>query len=243
MRWYGPNAGLDITNKAPEQLRVLTRAERSLGGDALPFPKLIVMGPGNTGKSTVLNRFIQLKVLPCRDGVCTKRPIKVEMRDVPLDDPRFQRGGDAAEGGGGGGGGNAQEQKLLQFIVTIVDTKDRTTEVFPLSGATPESVDPKEAAAMLDYVEARGAPVGAWSKLKGFLTRGEAETSYVAEELVVKIESPGMMHFDLVDLPGLEWVEEQTVETIERYFNPATIEDTFVLVFRDASSGSGGSMV
>jgi len=244
MRWYSPDARPTMTSKktaspeiqlqlelslAAEQLRSLGRAEEKLDQEAMPFPKLIVMGPGNTGKSTVLNRFIQFNVLPCRDGVCTKRPIKVQMRDVPQDDARFH-----AEA--------ASPRKLheqLQALVTVTDKKKGDEKSFRLCGRSPEDISPNDE--MLAYVEARGAPVQTFSRIKGFFKRGEQESSYVAEELVVTVESPGMMHFDLVDLPGLEWVHQQTTDTIDRYFNKDTIKDTFVLVFRDASSGSSDS--
>jgi GTP-binding protein EngB required for normal cell division len=220
--WYTPDAGTSITRDGVEQLRVLGRTEAKLGS-FLVIPKVIVLGSGNTGKSTVLNRFIQFQVLSARDGVCTKRPVKVEMRDTAPGDARF----DSAD---------PQEQRI-QAIVTVKDTRDNCIKEFVLKGTSPEQLHEADHRAMLDYVEARSAPVDdSWGMQLKSLVRGAAQPPmYLAEELIVKIEAPGMMYFDLVDLPGLEWVHRQTADTIQKYFNQATIMNTFVLVFRDAS--------
>ena len=49
------------------------------------FPRLVVVGDGNTGKSTVLNRFAEFDFSAVSDGVCTRRPIKLELRATSVE--------------------------------------------------------------------------------------------------------------------------------------------------------------
>eukprot|EP01047_Picozoa_sp_COSAG01_P053949 COSAG01_NODE_5839_length_4003_cov_2.371414_2_plen_431_part_00 len=63
------------------RLRTMARLRSSFPEDAFPaFPQLVVVGDCNTAKSTVLNRFAQFNFSAVKDEVCTKRPIRLELR-------------------------------------------------------------------------------------------------------------------------------------------------------------------
>ena len=150
------------------------------------------------------------------------------MRGVHPTDARF--GNSAATGGG---------HQTLQAIVVVEDAKDGAKKEYELRGETPDAVEGgKGHLAMLQYVEERSAPAdnSIWKKIKGVVPGSRPPPTYIAEELVITIVQPGMPHFDLIDLPGLDNFNAQTTRTIQEYFNKDTIRDTFILVFRDVTA-------
>ena len=46
------------------------------------WPQLVVLGDGNTGKSSVLCRFAQFDFSAISDGVCTRRPVRLQLRPM-----------------------------------------------------------------------------------------------------------------------------------------------------------------
>lgn len=86
-RWYSVDADGDVASGvAVNKLRVLNRVEEKLGkGTVSQVPKLIVLGSSDTGKSTVLNRFIQFKV-----RVCTFFHVQIAPQYTQLSGPRTQ---------------------------------------------------------------------------------------------------------------------------------------------------------
>jgi hypothetical protein len=70
----------------------------------------------------------------------------------------------------------------------------------------------------------------------GAKAAGDAE--YTTDELVIRYESPGMIHFDLVDLPGIDNDHPMTEELMKRYINAETLDHTFMLIFQASGRGS-----
>jgi hypothetical protein len=64
------------------RLRTAARVLKCAGAGADVYPQLIAFGDGNTGKSTVLNRFAEFPFSPVTDGVCTRRPVHLKLRPV-----------------------------------------------------------------------------------------------------------------------------------------------------------------
>lgn len=54
---------------------------------------------------------------------------------------------------------------------------------------------------------------------------------------MIRYEAPGMIHFDLVDLPGIDNGSPLTVELVQQYINRETMAHTFMLIFQAASRG------
>ena len=84
------------------------------------YPQLVVLGDGNTGKSTVLNRFAEFAFSAVTDGVCTRRPVRLQLRPVMAKNrARMQ-----AEG--------------LLAICTMVDTEDQSEQEYTFRTAHRE---------------------------------------------------------------------------------------------------------
>eukprot|EP01047_Picozoa_sp_COSAG01_P000853 COSAG01_NODE_17_length_39991_cov_30.596160_12_plen_1221_part_00 len=108
LRWYSTNEDEESSRRV-NRLRSLARVRGLLPPDTFgegEWPQVIVCGDGNTGKSTVLNRFAQFDFTPASDGTCTKRPVRLELRPLKVDNR------------------NAFWKKKLAAICTVRDYRD-----------------------------------------------------------------------------------------------------------------------
>ena len=84
------------------------------------YPQLVVLGDGNTGKSTVLNRFAEFAFSAVTDGVCTRRPVRLQLRPVMAKNRA-----------------RMQAEELLA-ICTMVDTEDQSEQEYTFRTAHRE---------------------------------------------------------------------------------------------------------
>lgn len=218
----------DQVNKLRSMARV--RAAFAEPGQKPPvwmrdFPRLVVVGDGNTGKSTVLNRFAEFDFTAVSDGVCTRRPIKLELRDASVANHERIR----------------SKQRPLEAICTVFDyrggdsltgklTEEQEFEFPKIDPTLPGGSCPIRTA-LRKKVELLAS-----AQDSGAMAAGDAE--YTTDELVIRYESPGMIHFDLVDLPGIDNDHPMTESLMRQYINAETLDHTFMLVFQAATRGS-----
>ena len=173
------------------------------------FPRLVVVGDGNTGKSTVLNRFAEFDFSAVSDGVCTRRPIKLELRATSIENhERIKKEG-------------------LEAIVTVKDYRDGDSTHGALASPEAVFVLPAQADDVRREVE----------RLASAADRASADSMYTTDELVVRYEAPGMIHFDLVDLPGIDNDHPMTEGLVRNYINADTLDNTFMLIFQASPRG------
>merc|ERR1712110_888701 len=55
-------------------------ANRSKADHGITFPRIAVVGSQSAGKSSVLNSIIGTDILPKGDGICTRVPIRLQLR-------------------------------------------------------------------------------------------------------------------------------------------------------------------
>lgn len=177
------------------------------------YPQLVVLGDGNTGKSTVLNRFAEFSFSAVSDGVCTRRPVRLELRPVAAHRER-------SEG-------------ILAFC-TMFDKQYRDgvdeqySKEFTLRAAHRE----EDEGALRREVESRAA-----EKPGGGDSQSDFDRQYIDEELVIRIEADQMIYFDLLDLPGLDNTSRKPHHLVEKYVNAQTLPRTFVLIFSEHKKG------
>ena len=56
------------------------REELARALDGWDTPVVVVFGPQNAGKSTLLERLVMLSLFPKGQGLCTRVPIRIRMR-------------------------------------------------------------------------------------------------------------------------------------------------------------------
>ena len=226
--WWG---GDDDDDKAMKinQLRAMTIARSSwqegTGRGQLDgrWPELVVVGDVSTGKSTVLNRFANFDFTAVSMDVCTRRPVRLKLRSLS---PRSREVFDAA----------ARSREPLDAICTLQDYRNnntvtpRDTVRFELHAGEQGKQDRRD---LRQWVERRMSDT-----IDPELTTAQDrhDSRYLMDELVIQIETERMIHFDLVDLPGVENFAPMTERIIRNYINAQTYEHTFVLVFQNAAS-------
>jgi hypothetical protein len=175
------------------------------------YPQLIVVGDGNTGKSTVLNRFAEFAFSSVTDGVCTRRPVRLQLRPVSAKNrPRLE-----AEG--------------LLAICEMEDKEDQHVEEFTLrTGHREDDENLLRLAVEVRASDAEAEPDG---------TQAGHDRSYIEHELVITIEADQMVYFDLLDLPGLHNTSLMPKKMIKSYINKDTLSRTFVLIFSEHKKG------
>lgn len=239
-QWWGTGVGDDRSVEV-NRLRALAKVRAQWPqGTFAKWPQLVVMGDGNTGKSTVLNRFAQFNFSAVSDGICTRRPIRLELRPMSnANRPNFH-------------------EKNLDAMVSLHDMDPSTKSAEHPDGFTatyefrtshrvgrpdiPDGEGPDED--LLRYeVEARASktpPVRTkWEQRRlGKMTAAEKhDAQYCTDELIIRYEAPGMIHFDLIDLPGIDNGSPVTDELVQKYINRDTLAHTFMLIFQAATRG------
>ena len=175
---------------------------------ARDFPRMIVVGDGNTGKSTVLNRFAGFNFSAVSDGVCTRRPIRLELRAPSARNHRRIK--------------NAG----LDAICTITELREQVDE-------------PRHEPRRFELREGNSDEVRREvERLASAKDPAHGADPYTKDELVIRYEAPGMIHFDLVDLPGIDNSFNQTTELVQEYIRPNRLDNTFILIFQAATRGS-----
>lgn len=208
--WQHPDLATQVN-----RLRAAGRVRSSLPDSTrteIPalYPQLIVLGDGNTGKSTVLNRFAEFDFSPVKDGVCTRRPVRLQLRPVKAEN----RARMEAEG--------------LATICTIFDAQDQYEEVFNLRIAERRA----DETALRRVVEDRAS-----EQAQQDGTQAAHDRQYINEELVITIEAHQMIYFDLIDLPGLHNTSSMPKKMVRHYMNKDTLPHTFVLIFAEHKEG------
>lgn len=87
--WYthiptGEASILDFDKGFKALDRLKEPLQKSLTG--FEIPQIVVVGATSTGKSTLLRRFSHLPFFPTSNSMCTRMPIKIEMRKISEDD-------------------------------------------------------------------------------------------------------------------------------------------------------------
>ncbi len=80
-----------LLKRAGSLITSLDELRNDLSGVAeLSFPQIIVVGQESSGKSSVLERIAMLKFFPRSDKMCTRMPIKLQLKHMcPVDMERF----------------------------------------------------------------------------------------------------------------------------------------------------------
>jgi hypothetical protein len=179
------------------------------------YPQLVVLGDGNSGKSTVLNRFAEFTFTPVTDGVCTRRPVLLKLRPVQAHNRERMK------------------REHLLAMGTLVDKDDGHEARFELRKAHREEDEGK----LRKAVEERAS-----AEVKHTGTSKMFDKQYIMEELVVTIEAEGMIYFDLLDLPGIDNLSTKPEEMANKYINEETLTRTFVLIFSAHKKGDTAMM-
>lgn len=174
------------------------------------YPQLVVLGDGNTGKSTVLNRFAEFTFSAVTDGVCTRRPVRLQLRPVAAQNRE-----------------RMQTENLLA-ICTMFDEEDQYGEQFTLRQAHREEDEGRLRVAVESRASAKVAQDG---------TAASFDRQYIRKELIVTIEANQMIYFDLLDLPGLDNASQMPKQMVKDYINRDTLPRTFVLIFAQHKQG------
>eukprot|EP01049_Picozoa_sp_SAG25_P014921 SAG25_NODE_2826_length_1368_cov_2.365642_1_plen_177_part_10 len=169
----------------------------------------------------LLNRFAQINFSAVADGVCTKRPIRLELR--PLSDSNRVKFG----------------AKQLSAMCTLSDYRDghdpkhasrymrEPAEVLPFEIRTAHARD-DELPLRLEIEKRCSFPV---RNIYG------TQHQYLKEELVLRVEAENLIHFDLVDLPGVDNQSQMTTWFLQKYVNVQTMSKTVMLLFQSADRG------
>ena len=240
--WVAPEGAEDPSamdrSEEVNNLRTMARVRAGFkedGTDAFAaFPRMVVVGDGNTGKSTVLNRFAQFNFSAVTDGICTKRPIRLELRALSV--VNYER---------------VREHKL-DAICTVSDFRNGNTSTpfwqqeFELRAShrlgmeLPDDEEPDEFPLRRE-VEGRASslyiPPPGVDLSDPAAARAAHDETFLDEELVIRYEARGMIHFDLVDLPGVQNSSPKTDELVKNYVNKDTLDHTFMLIFQGAGRG------
>src|ERR1700753_1264687 len=59
----------------------------TIGNDSLDLPQIVVVGSQSSGKSSVLENIVGRDFLPRGSGIVTRRPLILQLINVPTDDP------------------------------------------------------------------------------------------------------------------------------------------------------------
>ncbi len=226
--WWGRDSDDDKTVDI-NQLRTMTivRSSWQEGTDRGQldgkWPELVVVGDVSTGKSTVLNRFANFDFTAVGKDVCTCRPVRLKLRSLS---PKNREAFDAAKARG----------EPLDAICTLEDFRNGDTETphfkksFEIHALEQGGQDRRD---LREEVEKR---MSESSNPDAPTAKQRHDSRYLMDELVIQIETERMIHFDLVDLPGVE-NDSPTEDIIRNYINERTYEHTYVLVFQSASAG------
>jgi hypothetical protein len=211
-KWWQSDAAEQVN-----RLRAAARIRDSLPEDAkesIPdlYPQLIVLGDQSSGKSTVLNRLAEFSFTPVAAGVCTRRPIKLQLRPVAAENRE-----------------RMQNENLLA-ICTLAEEgmEDQQPEEFVLRQSEREA-DESE---LRHAVEKRAS-----AHVEQDGTAAAFARQYLDTELVVTIQANQMPYFDLIDLPGIENSSTMPATLVKKYLNAKTLARTFVLIFTEHKEG------
>jgi hypothetical protein len=161
----------------------------------------------------VLNRFAEFSFTPVADGVCTRRPIKLQLRPVAAENRE-----------------RMQNENLLAICTLAAEEgmEDQQPEEFVLRQSEREA-DESE---LRHAVEKRAS-----AHVEQDGTAHAFARQYLETALVVTIQANQMPYFDLIDLPGIETSNHMPAKLVQKYLNAKTLERTFVLIFAEHKKG------
>ena len=62
----------------------------TIGSESIELPQIIVVGSQSSGKSSVLESIVGRDFLPRSPGICTRRPLILQLQHVDKDDMSFR---------------------------------------------------------------------------------------------------------------------------------------------------------
>ena len=162
----------------------------TIGTDSLDLPQIVVVGSQSSGKSSVLENIVGRDFLPRGSGIVTRRPLILQLINVPGE--QGQAGDEAnVNGENGSGGDNAN---------TVGNHDERLVPHTPASVATQVE--------WAEFHHMPGQRIHDFAQVKKEI---ETETARIAghnkginrQPINLKIYSPHVLSLTLVDLPGL----------------------------------------
>ena len=165
----------------------------TIGTDSLDLPQIVVVGSQSSGKSSVLENIVGRDFLPRGSGIVTRRPLILQLINVPDDQAARKDGGDGNVNGAGSGDADTGANGL-------------TTDDERLAPHTPASVAAHDEWAEFHHMP--GQRIRDFALVKKEI---ETETARIAghnkginrQPINLKIFSPHVLSLTLVDLPGL----------------------------------------
>jgi dynamin 1-like protein len=161
----------------------------TIGSDTLDLPQVVVVGSQSCGKSSVLENIVGRDFLPRGTGIVTRRPLILQLVNVPSSAPPLEAQADA---------------------VSAASTSDQTSGASENTGATrPEShTNNAREAEWGEFLHIPGRRFYDFAEIRREI---ESETSRIAGNnkginrlpINLKIFSPHVLNLTLVDLPGL----------------------------------------
>ena len=166
----------------------------TIGTDSLDLPQIVVVGSQSSGKSSVLENIVGRDFLPRGSGIVTRRPLILQLINVPSDEAASKGGGVDVNVNGAGSAG--------------VDTgaNGSRTDDERMAPHTPASVAAHDEWAEFHHMP--GQRIRDFALVKKEI---ETETARIAghnkginrQPINLKIFSPHVLSLTLVDLPGL----------------------------------------
>lgn len=184
--------------------RLLEGLEGTLGDLKLDLPQIVVIGQESSGKSSVLESLAMMPLFPRDKNICTRMPIRLKMRHVPM---RDFVGGDPElmpSRGVAVAGAHEVHMKLIY--------SDERPPTVAKATFTPEEASPYMAVWM--------------NKILNFEKERNPQVGVMDHILEVEVRSPLVPNLNLVDLPGIvsgrlagepDDMMQQTRALVEKY--------------------------
>ena len=164
----------------------------TIGTDSLDLPQIVVVGSQSSGKSSVLENIVGRDFLPRGSGIVTRRPLILQLINVPSEQEQTEDGANVnGEKGSGGSGGDAntvgnQDERLVPHTPASVATQDEWAEFHHIPGQRI-----RDFAQVKKEIETETARIAGHNK------------GINRQPINLKIFSPHVLSLTLVDLPGL----------------------------------------
>lgn len=168
----------------------------TIGTDSLDLPQIVVVGSQSSGKSSVLENIVGRDFLPRGSGIVTRRPLILQLINVPSDEA-------AAAGKDGGADVNVNGVNSSGVDAGANGLRADDERMAP---HTPASVAAHDEWAEFHHMP--GQRIRDFAQVKKEI---ETETARIAghnkginrQPINLKIFSPHVLSLTLVDLPGL----------------------------------------
>ena len=166
----------------------------TIGTDSLDLPQIVVVGSQSSGKSSVLENIVGRDFLPRGSGIVTRRPLILQLINVPSEQEREEDREQEKDGNGHGAGvngqkstaGGDQDERLVPHTPASVATQDEWAEFHHMPGQRI-----RDFAQVKKEIETETARIAGHNK------------GINRQPINLKIFSPHVLSLTLVDLPGL----------------------------------------